>query len=171
MSNETNKKGTSKIYLIIIIILLLALIGVGIYLIVGQSKKGPEYQGTSGTVDGEADAWDDNLSAPSEIEGRILIPGYSGAKIQAGTNVLKLRIGNPSENTCYLQATLMLADGTVLYESGLIEPGKGFEEVELLETLEAGTYEAYVHYQGYSMDEEPQILNSCDSAFTLTVTE
>ena len=171
MSNETNNKGSNKIYLILIIVLLLALIGVGIYLIVSQSDKGPAYQGTSGSVDSEAAEWDDNLSAPSEIEGRILIPGYSGAKMQAGSDMLKLRIGNPSENTCYLQATLMLADGTVLYESGLIEPGKGFEEVKLLETLEAGTYEAYVHYQGYSMDEDPQILNSCDSAFTLTVTE
>ena len=155
----------------IIIVLLVALIGVGGYLIATQLNKGPEYKGTSGSVDSNATEWDDKLSAPSEIEGKILIPGYSGAKMKTGDTKLKLRIGNPAENKCYLQATLMLADGTILYETDLIEPGKGFDEIEILETLEVGTYEAYVHYQGYSMDEEPQVLNSCDSAFTLTVIE
>lgn len=58
----------------------------------------------------------------------------------------------------------------MLFESGLLEPGTGFEQIELTQTLEAGTYEAWVHYQGYSMDEEPELLNASDSAFTLTVT-
>jgi hypothetical protein len=47
----------------------------------------------------------------------------------------------------------------------------GYEEVELTQTLEAGEYEAFVHYQGYSMDEEKEMLNSCDSAFVLNATE
>ena len=89
--------------------------------------------------------------------------------MQAGDRTLKLSIGNPAENTCYLKATLMLEDGTVLYESGLLEPGKGMEEIELNQTLEAGTYEAMVRYQGYSMDESQSELNSSDSGFTLTV--
>lgn len=55
-------------------------------------------------------------------------------------------------------------DGTVLYESGLIEPGKGFEKITLNQTLAAGTYEAMVHYQGVSMDENQRALNSSDSA-------
>ncbi len=171
MSNRTDKRNSNKIYFVIIIILLALLVAVGGYLIVNQINDKPEYQGSSGSVDAEASEWDDGLSAPSEIEGRILVPGYSGAKMQAGATTLTLRIGNPAENTCYLQATLQLEDGTVLYESGLIEPGKGFDQIELNQTLEAGSYDAFVHYQGYSMDDEPQILNSCDSAFTLTVTE
>ena len=43
--------------------------------------------------------------------------GYSGAEMKAGDTTLSLRIGNPEENTCYLQATLQLEDGTVLYLS------------------------------------------------------
>lgn len=164
-------KDSTKGYLISILILLILLVLIGGYLICSQMGKDKTYQGTSGSVDAQATEWDDGLSAPSEIEGRILVPGYSGAKLQAGSKTLALRIGNPAENTCYLQATLQLEDGTVLYESGLIEPGKGFDEIELLQSLDAGTYEAFVHYQGYSMEEEPKILNSCDSAFTLTVTE
>lgn len=171
MSKCGNNPNSNTKYWIIIIVLLVLLVGVGGYLIWGQDSDGANAQGKAGKVDAAATDWDDGLNKPSEIEGRILVPGYSGAKLQAGSDTLALRIGNPAENTCYLQATLMLEDGTVLYESGLIEPGKGFDEIKLTQTLEAGTYNAYVHYQGYSLDDEKQALNSCDSAFTLTVTE
>lgn len=127
--------------------------------------------GSSGYVDPDAKDWDDGIETRTEeIEGKMLVPGYSGAKMQSGDTVLKIRIGNPEENTCYLKASIQLEDGTVLYQSGLLEPGKGLEEVELTQTLEAGTYNAVVHYQGYTLDENMDELNSCDSAFTLTVT-
>lgn len=100
-----------------------------------------------------------------------MIPGYSMAQMKAGDTVLALRVGNPAENTCYLKATLKLEDGTVLYESDLLEPGTGFEELTLTQTLEAGSYDAMVHYQGYSMDDPETPLNSCDSAFPLNVIE
>lgn len=127
-------------------------------------------QNGSAYVDPDAAAWDDGIDSDEPEEERILVPGYSGATMAAGETTLRLRIGNPGENKCYLTATLMLADGTLLYESGLLEPGTGFEQVELNQTLEAGTYEAMVHYQGYSMDEARSELNGSDSAFTLTVT-
>jgi len=160
-----------KTYVMIIWVLLILLLCVGGYLIYSYLNQDNRYKGKSGSVDGQATEWEDGLSAPSEIKGQILVPGYSGATMKAGDKTLALHIGNPAENTCYLQATLQLVDGTVLFESGLIEPGKGYQQIELTKTLEAGSYEAFVHYQGYSMEEEPEVLNSCDSAFTLTVTE
>ncbi len=121
-------------------------------------------------VDTNAVDWDDGIEDDtSDTAESMVIPGYNGAQMTAGDTVLELSIGNPAENTCYLQATLELEDGTVLYESGLLEPGTGYEEIELEQTLEAGTYEAVVHYQGYTMEDEPTALNSCDSALTLTV--
>lgn len=125
--------------------------------------------GGSAYVDPNASAWDDGLDGPEKIEEKILIPGYSGAQMNAGDMELRLSIGNPKENTCYLEATLMLEDGTVLYESGLLGPGKGFEKVRLEQSLSAGVYQAVVHYQGYAMDDGQKELNSSDSAFTLTV--
>lgn len=170
MSKENGKKNVNNKYMMIIIILLIVLCSMGVFLIYSQMNKDEKVQGTAGSVDADAAEWDDGLSAPSEITGKILVPGYSGATLKAGSTTLALRIGNPAENTCYLQATLQLTDGTILYESGLIEPGKGFDKIELTQMLEVGTYEAFVHYQGYSLDEEQQ-LNSCDSAFTLKVVE
>lgn len=152
--------------LVILIVVLCAGIAAALYF-----TRQEEPAGGNASVDPNASAWDDGIdSSGTEITENILVPGYSGAEMKAGDTTLKLRIGNPEENTCYLQATLQLEDGTVLYESGLLEPGTGFEQVELDQTLEAGTYEALVHYQGYSMDEEQSQLNGADSAFTLTVT-
>lgn len=153
---------------VLLIVILIAGIAAAVYF---SRQKDPETGGNA-YVDADASAWDDGIDTeePREITENILVPGYSGAEMKAGDTTLSLRIGNPEENTCYLQATLQLEDGTVLYESGLLEPGTGFEQIELNQTLEAGTYEALVHYQGYSMDEERSELNASDSAFTLTVT-
>lgn len=91
--------------------------------------------------------------------------------MKTGDTTLNLRVGNPSGNTCYLKATVMLDDGTTLYTSGLLEPGKGFESITLTQTLTTGSYDARVHYQAYTLDDKKTPLNSADSAFTLTVTE
>ena len=168
MSDDTNKKsGSLKI---LIILLLLIILGLGAFIVYQMNQK-EEIAGSSAHIDKNASEWDDGIDNNTEIEGRILVSGYSGATLKAGETKLALRIGNPAENTCYLQATLQLEDGTILYESGLIEPGKGYDEIELTEPLEVGEYDAFVHYQGYSMDEGYEKLNSCDSAFTLKVTE
>ena len=136
--------------MVLLIVILIAGIAAAVYF---SRQKDPETGGNA-YVDADASAWDDGIDTeePREITENILVPGYSGAEMKAGDTTLSLRIGNPEENTCYLQATLQLEDGTVLYESGLLEPGTGFEQIELNQTLEAGTYEALVHYQGYSMD-------------------
>ena len=164
---KDKKKGYWTL-LVLLIVILIAGIAAAVYF---SRQKDPETGGNA-YVDADASAWDDGIDTeePREITENILVPGYSGAEMKAGDTTLSLRIGNPEENTCYLQATLQLEDGTVLYESGLLEPGTGFEQIELNQTLEAGTYEALVHYQGYSMDEERSELNASDSAFTLTVT-
>lgn len=163
-----DKKKRYWTLLVLLIVILIAGIAAAVYF---SRQKDPETGGNA-YVDADASAWDDGIDTeePREITENILVPGYSGAEMKAGDTTLSLRIGNPEENTCYLQATLQLEDGTVLYESGLLEPGTGFEQIELNQTLEAGTYEELVHYQGYSMDEERSELNASDSAFTLTVT-
>lgn len=161
------KRNDKRIF-ILILCLLFFVIAVVLY-VNWKKEKNVIYPGTSANIDANASEWDHGLSAPTDMEHQIFVPGYSGAKMKSGDTTLNLRIGNPSENTCYLQATLQLEDGTILYESGLIEPGKGFNKIELTQTLTSGEYKAFVHYQGYSMEEEPEILNSCDSAFTLTV--
>ena len=167
----SRRKGKSNsTFKILVVLLLLLILALGAFLAY-QVMNNDEVSGSSAYVAEDTSEWDDGIEQETEITGRILVPGYSGAKMKAGDKVLALRIGNPKENTCYLKATLQLEDGTVLYESELIEPGKGYDSIELIQTLEVGEYEAFVHYQGYSMDENREQLNSCDSAFILKVTE
>ncbi|MCD8218025.1 MAG: hypothetical protein LUD01_08280 [Clostridiales bacterium] len=167
-AGTNTRGGQKKIGVVVLALVILILLAALIYLVV--TDRNPE-TGESGNayVDMEADEWDDGIEDTTDTADNMVIPGYSGAQMTAGDTVLQLSIGNPEENTCYLQATLELEDGTVLYESGLLEPGTGYEQIELVQTLEEGTYEAVVHYQGYSMEEEPKELNGCDSALTLTV--
>lgn len=131
--------------------------------------QAPREDDSSAYIDPNAKDWGDKVTTGENIEGKILIPGYAGAVMNSGDQSLSISIGNPVENTCYLKATLKGEDGTVLYESGLIEPGKGFEEIPLNQSLEPGVYQAVVTYQGYTMEEKPKALNSSDSAFVLTV--
>ena len=167
---ERHEKKSNAAFKTLVLLLLMLILALGAFLAYQVMNK-DRASGISAHVDEDASEWDDGIEQDSEIQGRILVPGYSGAKMKAGDKVLALRIGNPAENTCYLKATLQLEDGTVLYESGLIEPGKGYDSIELNQSLETGEYDAFVHYQGYSMGENQEQLNSCDSAFVLKVTE
>ena len=163
-TDEEKKNGLIVLGVVILVLLILL-----ICVILTERRSDGDETG-SAYVDTNAVDWDDGIEDDdSDTAESMVIPGYSGAQMSAGDTVLELSIGNPAENTCYLQARLELEDGTVLYESGLLEPGTGYEEIELEQTLEAGTYEAVVHYQGYTMEDEPTALNSCDSALTLTV--
>lgn len=116
-----DKKKRYWTLLVLLIVILIAGIAAAVYF---SRQKDPETGGNA-YVDADASAWDDGIDTeePREITENILVPGYSGAEMKAGDTTLSLRIGNPEENTCYLQATLQLEDGTVLYESGLLEPG------------------------------------------------
>lgn len=144
------------------------------------TAKTSESTGGNAYVDPNAGDWDVSIpdspsgtsdsSLPDAAKGeQILVPGYSYAEMTEGDTTLKMSIGNPKENTCCLTATLMLEDGTQLYESGLLEPGKGLTEIPLNKTLSAGTYKAYIHFQGYSSQDTSQKLNSADSGFQLIV--
>lgn len=155
-------------YLAVLSVILVILLGIAVYLAYTHFQEKPETDGSAYVDPGAAD-WDAGIEPDEEEENRILIPGYSGAQMNAGETLLWLRIGNPEENTCYLKASLQLEDGTVLYESGILKPGTGFDEIELNQTLEAGEYQALIRYTGYTMEEEPEELNSSDSAFVLTV--
>lgn len=164
-----SKKVNKRILIITgILILGIILLSAAVILYFRQSEE--RQTDSSAYIDENASDWDSQIDSEEPETGKMLIPGYSSASMKSGETMLKLRVGNPEENSCYLKATVQLEDGTVLFESDLLKPGKGFEEIELNQTLEAGTYQAMVHYQGYSLEENPQELNSMDSAFTLTVT-
>lgn len=171
MSADTKKTTDKKKTILIIaaVILLLAAAVLITLFAAGVFNKKPPVSNAKGVVGVVTDDWDPGVEEPTTKQSGTRIPGYSSAEMNAGDDSLKISIGNPKENKVGLYATLKLSDGTVLYESELLEPGQGLEAVPLNQTLEKGTYEALVLYQCVMLDDEHTPLNAAESGFTLYV--
>jgi len=100
----------------------------------------------------------------------IAIPGYEMLELKAGSKEQSLCMPNPPQNCCYFQICLYLEDGTLLWQSELIEPGTNSKPIVLSKTLEKGMYpNAILRYSCYCMDESLAPLNGAETKLTLWV--
>jgi len=100
----------------------------------------------------------------------IDIPGFDSINFKADTPNQSVNLYNPEQNICYFKISLYLKDGTRLWESQLIEPGQAIYQIELQQTLTAGTYsESILKYECFSMNEEQTPLNGSEVKCTLNV--
>ena len=100
----------------------------------------------------------------------IAIPGYEGLTLNANSKKQDLCLPNPAQNTCYFQISLLLEDGTILWQSELIEPGATSEPIVLETELEEGTYpKAVLHYSCFEMNKDLTPLNGAEIKVTLRV--
>ena len=100
----------------------------------------------------------------------IAVPGYEILEVKAGTKKQSLCLPNPEQNMCYFQISLYLEDGTMLWQSDLIEPGKTSKPVVLTQVLDKGTYpNAVLRYSCYRMDDDLTPLNGAETKLTLRV--
>lgn len=172
----SDKKKKNKKQTIIIIILALVIIGCIVTIVVLLSKpkqEEPAPQPAKGTVGVITDNWDTDVSVPkgSSDQSRTgtQIPGYSYAEMKEGDTSLKIRIGNPKDNHVGFYATMKLSDGTVLYESPLLQPGQGLDEIPLTQTLKKGEYDAVVVYKCVILEDGKTPINSAESGLKLYV--
>ena len=100
----------------------------------------------------------------------IAVPGYEMLELKAGSKEQSLCMPNPPQNCCYFQICLYLEDGTLLWQSELIEPGTNSKPIVLSKTLEKGMYpNAILRYSCYRMDESLAPLNGAETKLTLWV--
>lgn len=100
----------------------------------------------------------------------IAIPGYEMLELIADSKEQALSLPNPEQNMCYFQISLHLEDGTLLWKSELIEPGKTCKPMILTKALSKGTYpNAVLRYSCYRMDEALSPLNGAETKVTLWV--
>ena len=104
----------------------------------------------------------DYVAPETEVQPGIAIPGWGELTMPPNqTENIVVDFYNPeaNEGKYYLTYKLYLTneDGSedVLYESGLIEPGKHIQSITLNHALEVGEYEATIHVQPYKMDGTP----------------
>ena len=100
----------------------------------------------------------------------IAIPGYEMLELKADSKEQSLCMPNPPQNCCYFQIAIYLEDGTLLWQSELIEPGKTSKPIVLSKALEKGMYpNAILRYSCYRMDEDRSPLNGAETKLTLWV--
>ena len=99
----------------------------------------------------------------------IAIPGYEVLELSADKKTQALRLSNPLQNVCYFRISLYLEDNTLLWSSELIEPGATSEPIQLIKSLEKGTYtNAILKYDCFKMDGITP-LNGAETKLTLWV--
>ena len=110
-------------------------------------------------------------AAPVEkLTDGIDLPGYGALSFKADTTEQTLRLPNPAQNFCYIQITLLLEDGTILWKSDLIAPGEESNPIVFSQSLVAGEYKnAVLQYQCFRMDEALTPLNGATTNLTLKV--
>ena len=100
----------------------------------------------------------------------IAIPGYEMLELKAGSKEQSLCMPNPPQNCCYFQIALYMEDGTLLWQSELIAPGKNSKPMALSKALEKGMYpNTVLRYSCYSQDENLTPLNGAEMKLTLWV--
>lgn len=118
-----------------------------------------------------------NGSAPAsgtepveKLDGRIAVPGFESLTLKADSKKQEVVLSNPAKNSCYFRISLVLSDGTVLWTSEDIAPGKTSNPIKLSRALEAGTYrEAKLKYECFTMDGSHEALNGAEIKLTLRV--
>lgn len=162
MGNE-HKKSEKRFYRIVITILILLLIIAGIVIAVLVNKHPKQSSSEENNPTAET-------TEVEKLTDSIAIPGFSQLTFQADQCEQEIALSNPAENFCYFKISLILEDGTVIWESDLVEPGEQSEPITLLQPLNAGTYEnVTVHYDCFEMDNDLTELNSGEIKITLYV--
>lgn len=99
------------------------------------------------------------VDAPSNS---ITIPAVTGINLKSGQLQQKVDFYNPKENQCYFVISIYLSDDTLIYKSDFLAPTETITEINLLQTLQKGTYKnCRMVYNCYTLDSKAT-LNSGD---------
>lgn len=112
-------------------------------------------------IDDQAVDWKGTLPVANNNENKqegIKIPGYKQMVVEAGTVDVSVNLVNPEGNPCYFVIKIVLTDtGEQIYESKLIEPGKGLYNISLTRPLAKGSYKAQIQYEPYDLNTKTRL--------------
>ena len=137
--------------LVVLIFILAVLAGMGVWIY--------HLAGNGNGLDPNAEDYEPSFEYSGVTDpDHIALPGYEEIKIVAGTDTAYVALWNPPSNPCYFQFQLVY-DGDILYESGLIEPGKAVTEVPLGRTFDAGIYDLNITINTFSLEARETPMN------------
>lgn len=156
-----------KKFLPIIVLLLLLLFGFAIFFYFRCSDK----EKLLLLSDENAEEWNGSQNLPNGEKSEsktIKIPGFDSLAFKANQKEQKVNFYNPEENDCLFLMTLFV-DDKQYWQSGYVQPGKGYYNITLDDTLEYGDYNAYLFVECFK--EEGKALNSAKVEFQMKVVE
>lgn len=163
-----------SIKVLFLILLAVVLVGGGIFAGMNWNRWFGEEPAATADVDSNAEEYtgDRDTYTGKKNTDTIDIPGFDVMNLKANTKEQSVNLYNPEQNSCYFKISLILADGTRLWQSGLVEPGKAIYNLTLEQALDAGEYvDTTLKYECFAMDEEQTPLNGSEIKITLNVLE
>ena len=91
------------------------------------------------------------------FENNISIPGFSEAEFIADEAVQSIMIYNPPRNNCEMVYMLCLDNGEIIWKSKPLQPGYGYQAIELNHSLPAGEYKGSVAVRCYSLEDRTEL--------------
>lgn len=154
-------KANSPNWIVILLLLLILLISILIFILLRPKQMEVSTPNGMSYID----------TGPVEKnQGSISIPGYESITLTAGEKKQTVGLPNPAKNSCYFQISLILEDGTLLWQSNLVEPGEISDPILLNEPLAAGSYSNVImKYDCYTMDGSMTPLNGAATKLILRV--
>ena len=120
-------------------------------------------------VDEGAVQWEgDKNQLSDQTPGTIAIPGFDELSFVADQKQQYVNFYNPEVNDCLFLMTLYV-NGEPYWQSGYVEPGKGYYTLELSATIPVGGYEGELRIQCFKRSGTE--LNSARVTFDLHVLE
>ena len=170
--NKEEKGRKRKAALIIIIIVIAAAVAAGIIISRNVGPGNPATQAKEPDLDEDAVNWQGEKTQQDEggVSEGIAIPGYKSISLKADQTEQSVNLFNPESNDCYFVISLILPDGTRIWQSKMIPPGKGLYQITLDQTVPAGSYEdSILKYECYKMDDDLTKLNGGEVKLVLEV--
>lgn len=150
---------------IIFVVLMMSLLTmVGVIGVVKTGEKKTPLPLEKNAVDLPEESGQDAASA----QGSIAVPGTEMMIFKADQKKQEVNLYNPGKNNCYFKISILLEDETLLFQSGLISPGKGLYEIEIKKALPEGEYQnSILRYECFSEDEHLTPLHRAEIIFTI----
>lgn len=105
------------------------------------------------TSDQDAEEWNGNQELPqSGRNEEVIVPGFDSLVCYADQTKQKVNFYNPEENSCLMRMTLYANQQKIWSNDGYLEPGKGYYEIDLSESLSSGTYDGTLLVECYLAD-------------------
>lgn len=157
------KNGTSKTIIVAIIVFTLIIVVCVLFPLFQNNNTGNDV--SSGI------RWDGNsiTATRDKPEKYITIPCFTDINFVSNQTSQKVNIYNPEENECIMNFSIVLSDGTVIWESDNTHPGYGFHDIELAQPLLPGVYEARLITRCFTLDKKSE-LNGSSFKFKINVT-